>query len=153
MINPESMSRLTVLSTSCPCQQTQNDTFWICWGWFPHCRLATFPSHSIWGSGFKTQLLFSHGSSVQNSLISTRLEQMKSISPILVTDEALTANQHKVCNDALFHEDMAHLMQELKINLIYLCTFLHLRSTGSTVKHKHHCCAAREGSWVWAALL
>lgn len=147
------MSRLTLLSTSSPCQQTQNDTFWICCGWFPHCKLATFPSHGIWCSAFKTQLFFSDGSSVRNSLISTRLEQMNSISPILVTDEVLTAIHHQICSDALFHGDLAHLMKELKRKLIHLCTFLHLRSIGSTTKHKHHFCPAQKGSCVHAALL
>lgn len=112
------MSRLTLLSTSSPCQQIQNDTFCMCCGWFPHCKLATFPLHGIWCSAFKAQLFSSDGSSVLNSLISTRLEQMKSISSILVTDEVLTANHHKICNDALFHGDLPHLVKELKGKLI-----------------------------------
>lgn len=134
------MSRLTVLNTSSPCQQIQNDTFCVCCGLFSHCKLATFPPRSIWCSGFKTQLFFSDGSPVHNSLIGTRLEHMKSISPILVTDEVLTASHHQICSDALFHGDLAHLMKELKRKLIHLCTFLHLRSIGSTAKHKHHFC-------------
>lgn len=145
------MSRLTLLSTSSPCQQIQNDTFCICCGCFPHCKLAMFPSHTIWCSGFKTQLFFSDGSSVQNSLISTRLEQMKSIYPFLVTDEILTANHHKVCNDALFCRDLDPLMEELKRKLIHLCTFLHLRSIRSSAAQAPLFCPAQEGSCVRAA--
>lgn len=127
------MSRLTLLSTSSPCQQIRSDTFCICCGWFPHCKLAMFPSHSIWCSGSKTQLFFADGSSVHNSLISARLEQMKSTSPILGTDEVLTANHHKICNDALFHGDLAHLMKELRRKLIN--TLVHLLSSHIHQKH------------------
>lgn len=108
--------------------------------------IANWPCSHHTAFGFKTQLFFSDGPSVHNSLISTRLEQMNSVSPILVTDEVLTAIHHQICSDALFHGDLAHLIKELKKKIIHLRTFLNLRSTGSTIKHKHHFCPAQKGS-------